>query len=103
MVIRLFETSKMFYPPKGRLPADSSRGPIVFTYVLFWVRKSVEALKFLLVIRPFETSRLFYPPKGRLPADSSRGPIVFTYVLFSGRKRILHFQNLHIPSAFLRS
>ena len=25
---------KMFYPPKGRLLADSCRGPIVFTYVL---------------------------------------------------------------------
>ena len=36
----------MFYPPKGRLPADSSRGPIVFTYVLFWVRKTLEAFQF---------------------------------------------------------
>ena len=41
IIIRLFETSKMFYPPKGRLPADSSRGPIVFTYILFWVRKRI--------------------------------------------------------------
>ena len=32
--IRRFEILKMLYPPKGRLPADSSRGPIVFTYVL---------------------------------------------------------------------
>ena len=32
---------KMFYPPKGRLLADSYRGPIVFTYVLSRERTSV--------------------------------------------------------------
>ena len=37
---------KMFYPPKGRLLADSCRGPIVFTYVLFWVSKTLEAFQF---------------------------------------------------------
>ena len=31
-VVQLFLL--MFYPPKGRLLADSSRGPIFFTYVL---------------------------------------------------------------------
>jgi len=36
----------MFYPPKGRLLADSCRGPIGFTYVLFWVSKSLEAFQF---------------------------------------------------------
>ena len=36
----------MFYPPKGRLLADSCRGPIVFTYVLFWVSKTLEAFQF---------------------------------------------------------
>ena len=40
-VIRLFQILKMFYLPKGSLPADSSRGSIVFTYVLFWVRKRI--------------------------------------------------------------
>ena len=30
----LFENLKMLYPPKGSLLAASSRGPIVFTYVL---------------------------------------------------------------------
>ena len=42
----LFEILKMFYPPKGRLLADSCRGPIVFTYVLFWVSKTLEAFQF---------------------------------------------------------
>ena len=41
-----FLTLKMFYPPKGRLLADSCRGPIGFTYVLFWVSKSLEAFQF---------------------------------------------------------
>ena len=36
----------MFYPPKGRLLADSSRGPIVFTYVLFCVRKRILGFQF---------------------------------------------------------
>ena len=36
----------MFYRPKGRLLADSCRGPIVFTYVLFWVSKTLEAFQF---------------------------------------------------------
>ena len=36
----------MFYPPKGRLLADSCRGPIVFTYVLFCVSKTLEAFQF---------------------------------------------------------
>ena len=40
------KTLKMFYPPKGRLLADSCRGPIGFTYVLFWVSKSLEAFQF---------------------------------------------------------
>ena len=42
----LFQILKMFYPPKGRLLADSCRGPIGFTYVLFWVSKSLEAFQF---------------------------------------------------------
>ena len=36
----------MFYPPKGSLLAASSRGPIVFTYVLFWVSKTLESFQF---------------------------------------------------------
>ena len=36
----------MFYPPKGRLLAESCRRPIVFTYVLFWVSKTLETFQF---------------------------------------------------------
>ena len=42
----------MFYPPKGRLLADSCRGPIGFTYVLFWVSKTLEAFKIPTFRRP---------------------------------------------------
>ena len=62
----------MFYPPKGRLLADSCRGPIVFTYVLFWVSKSLEAFKFTDGFLLKNSWKCFIP---------RRGPIVFTYVL----------------------
>ena len=42
----LFVNVKMFYPQKGCLFADSFKGPIGFTYVLFLVSKSLEAFKF---------------------------------------------------------
>ena len=51
-VFCLFETPRMFYPPKGSLLAASSRGPIVFTYVLFWVSKSLETFHFRAGIWP---------------------------------------------------
>ena len=31
----------MFYPPKGLCKADTEGGPIVFTYVLFSLRKRI--------------------------------------------------------------
>ena len=83
----------VFYPPKRRLPADSSRCPIVFTYVLFWVRKTLETFKFTDGFSQKKKNlKMFYPPKGRLLADSSRGPIVLTYVLFWVRKTLEAFQ-----------
>ena len=53
LVIRLFENPPMFYPPKERLPADSSRVPLVFTFVLFWVRKRKLDLQFTDGFLPF--------------------------------------------------
>ena len=40
-VLCLFGTLKMFYPPEGLCKADTERGPIVFNYVLFCVRKRI--------------------------------------------------------------
>ena len=56
----------IFYPPKERLLADSCRGPIVFTYVLFWVSKTLETFQFTSGNSPKKSLKMFYPPKGRL-------------------------------------
>ena len=91
-VFFLFETLRMFYPPKGRLLADSSRVPIIFTYVLFCLRKRLLDFQFTFGFLLFETFKMFYPPKGLCKANTEGGPIVFTYVLFWFRTRILDFQ-----------
>ena len=52
-VFCLFETLKMFYPPKGICEADTEGGPIVFTYVLFWVRKRILDFQFTDGFLPF--------------------------------------------------
>ena len=36
-----------FYPPKGLCKSDTQRCPIVFTYVLFCVRKRILGFKFI--------------------------------------------------------
>ena len=73
----------MFYPPKGRLPADSSRGPIVFTYVLFCVRKRILDFQFTSGNSSFLNLENVLSPEGTLLKQRTEvGPIVFTYVLF---------------------
>ena len=49
----LFETLKMFYLPKGLCKADTEGGPIVFTYVLFCVRKRILNFQFCIGNPPF--------------------------------------------------
>ena len=80
-VFCLFETLKIFYlvdgmdgmgwgiksvlyPPKGRLLADSCRGPIGFTYVLFWVSKSLEAFQFTDGFLQKKNPENVLPPQG---------------------------------------
>ena len=91
-VFCLFETLKMFYPPKGLYKADTEGGPIVFTHVLFCVWKPILDFQFTDGFLPFWDLGNVYPPKGFCKADTEGGPIVFTYVLFCVRKRILDFQ-----------
>ena len=43
----------MFYPPKGLCKADTEGGPIVFTYVLFCVRKRILDFQFTGGFLPF--------------------------------------------------
>ena len=51
----------MFYPPKGLCKADTEGGPIVFTYVLFCVRKRILDSQFTSgFFCLFETSPMFY-------------------------------------------
>ena len=52
-VFCLFETLKMFYPPEGLCRAEPERGPIVFTFVLFWVRKRILDFQFTDGFLPF--------------------------------------------------
>ena len=98
--IRRFEILKMFYPPKGRLPVDSNRGLIVFTYVFFCVRKNILDFQFTGAFLPLRNLENVLSPE---PKGTEGGPIVFTYVLFCVRKRILDFQNLKFQAAFLKS
>ena len=50
----------MFYPPKGLCKADTEGGPIIFTYVLFCVRKRILDFQFTGGFLLFETLKMFY-------------------------------------------
>ena len=80
-VFCLFETLKMFYPPKGRLLADSCRGPIVFTYVLFWVSKTLEAFQFTNGFLPKKIPENVLSPGGTLLSRARKGSNCF-YLCF---------------------
>ena len=99
----------MFYPPKGHLLADSSRGPIVFTYIspegtsacrlqqLFFTYELFGLVRVYWTFNLQTVFFLFEPPEclspgGTLQSRARRWSIVFTYVLFWVRKRILDFQ-----------
>ena len=49
----LFEKLENFYPLKGLCKADTEGGPIVFTYVLFCVRKRILEFQFTDGFLPF--------------------------------------------------
>ena len=66
----------MFHAPKGCLLADSCRGPILFTYVLFWVTITLQGIQFISGFL-----KIFFPPEGLCGSEPQRGPIVFTYAL----------------------
>ena len=46
LVIRLFEKSKMFYPPEGLCGAEPERGPIVFTLHFIGVGRGTGGFNF---------------------------------------------------------
>ena len=65
-VFCLFETFKMFYPPKGLCIADTEGGPIVFAYVLFCVRKRILDFQFTFGFLSF-----WDPPECFIPRRDS--------------------------------
>ena len=65
----------IFYPPKGICKADTEGGPIVFTYVLFWVRKRILDFQLTGGFLPFWDSPNVLSPGGRLRKQHPRGPI----------------------------
>ena len=83
---------KMFYPPKGCLPADYSRGPIVFTYVLFWVKKRILDFQFRGGFLPFWKPANVLSPGGTLRSRARKGSNCFYFTFYWCRKRYRGFQ-----------
>ena len=46
LVIRLFEKSKMFYPPEGLCGEEPDRGPIIFTLHFIGLGRGTGGFKF---------------------------------------------------------
>ena len=64
--LKIFEPRKCFIP-RREIRSISSRGPIVFTYVLFWVREGIlhfqKSIRFLKI---FEPRKCFIVTGGRV-------------------------------------
>ena len=102
-VFCLFETLKMFYPPKGLCKADTEGGPIVFTYVLFCVRKRILDFQFTCGFLPFWDPPNVLSPGGTLQSRARKGSNCFYLCFIWCRKGYWHFQNHHFQVAFLKS
>ena len=81
-----FLKHRQCFIPQREIRSISSRGPIVFTYVLFWVRKGILDFQNMLEGEAFQKPRKCCIPLREMRNISSRGPIIFTYVLFWVRK-----------------
>ena len=63
--IRVIATNlEVFYPPKGRLLTDSSRGPIVFYLWIIWLRKGILHFQFPGGFLPFWDLENVLSPEG---------------------------------------
>ena len=103
LVIRLFEKSKMFYPPEGLCSAEPERGPIVFTLHFIGVGRGTEGFKFWAGNPPFWKVENVLSLGGTLQSRARRWSNCFYFRFYWFRKRYWGFQNPHIPSAFLKS
>ena len=90
-VFRLFETFKI-YLPKGLCKADTEWGPIVFTYVIFWVRKRILDFQFTDGFLPFWNHENVLSPKGTLRSRTRMGSILILSILLCLEKGIWHIQ-----------
>ena len=76
-----FGSVKHFIPRRD-CESSTEGGPIVFTYVLFCVRKRILDFKFTGGFLPFWNLENVLSPEGTSAGRLQRGPFVFTYVLF---------------------
>ena len=83
-VFCLFETSKMFDPPEGLCRAEPEGGPIVFTNVLFWVRKRILDFQFTDGFLPFLDLENVLSPEGTLQSRYRRRSNCFYLCLILG-------------------
>ena len=90
-----FWNLEMFYPPKGRLLADS-KGVHLFLLMFYFVlgnvyltfKKGRWNMRILKILKSWNV----LSPEGTSARRLQRGPFVFTYVLFCVRKRIFDIQ-----------
>ena len=76
------------YPPKG-----TEGGPIVFTYILFCVRKRILDFQLETVFFLIGTMKMFYPPQGTLRSRRQWNPFdSFHFIVFEKRYLDLSFQ-----------
>ena len=87
-VFCLFETLKMFYPPKGLCKADTKGGPIVFTYVLFCLRKRILDFHFTGGNPSFWNLQNVLSPEGTLRSRTRMGSILILSILLCLEKGI---------------
>ena len=96
-IIYTLTVRSMFYPPKGDTQY-LTRGPFVFTYVLFGVSKSLEHFKNLQGFSIFFLLQNVLSPEGRYVVSHS-GPID-TLSIYCLSERLEHFKNLMGLSRF---
>ena len=80
-LIRLFEMSKMFYPPEGLCRAEPERGPIVFTLHFIGAGRGTGDFKLELVIRFFEKSKCFIHRRDSAEQSPKGVQLLLLYIL----------------------
>ena len=90
--IGLFETLKMFYPPKG-LRKQNRRSSNCFYFTFYCVQERVFDVSKSAFSQAFlKNWKCFIPRRDSAKAEPEGGPIVFTYVLLCSRKGVWIFK-----------